>query len=268
MAHQRIFLLVLAFAAPCLLVSGQDAPNLEVEWLYHGGDQGGSRYSPLTDIDASNVGQLEVAWEWQHWETALEEWGTTPGFFESTPLMIDGVLYVTTPYNNVAALDAETGEELWRFDGEGYKLGQLLSASGFKLRGTAFWRNEGRLYIFLNSRTRLFLLDAYTGEAVQSLWRQGRGFADRWVGTHRRHCPRQSEFASGDIWRSRDRWESDSGSRSDTGSDGVCPGVRRAYGRTRLDVLGNSGIRGTIPVRIPGRTSLGARTDTETFGRR
>ena len=168
MAHRTKFLLVLVFAAPCLLVAGQDPPNLEVEWLYHGGDQGGSRYSPLTDIDASNVGQLEVAWEWQHWETPLEEWGTTPGFFESTPLMIDGVLYVTTPYNNVAALDAETGEELWRFDGEGYKLGQLLSASGFKLRGTAFWRNEGRLYIFLNSRTRLFLLDAYTGEAVQS----------------------------------------------------------------------------------------------------
>ena len=42
--------------------------------------------------------------------------------------MIDGVLYVTTPYNSIAALDAETGKELWRFDGEAYKLGQILSA--------------------------------------------------------------------------------------------------------------------------------------------
>jgi len=41
-------------------------------------------------------------------------YGTTPGFFESTPLMIDGVLYVTTPYNSIAAVDAETGKELWR----------------------------------------------------------------------------------------------------------------------------------------------------------
>ena len=41
--------------------------------------------------------------------------------------MIDGVLYVTTPYNSIAALDAETGKELWRFDGEAYKLGQVLS---------------------------------------------------------------------------------------------------------------------------------------------
>jgi quinoprotein glucose dehydrogenase len=74
--------------------------------------------------------------------------------------MIDGVLYVTTPYNNIAALDAESGKELWRFDGEGYKLGQLLSASGWKLRGTAFWRDGDKLRIFLNSRHRLFKLDA------------------------------------------------------------------------------------------------------------
>ena len=58
--------------------------------------------------------------------------------------MIDGVLYVTTPYNNIAALDAETGKELWRFDGEAYELGPLLSGSGWKLRGTAFWRDGGQ----------------------------------------------------------------------------------------------------------------------------
>ena len=156
------------------LVWAQESdPGEQVEWLYYGGDPGGSRFSQLTDINAENLDQLEVAWQWEHWETSLEEWGTTPGYFESTPLMIDGVLYVTTPYNNVAAVDAETGEELWRFDGEGYKLGQLLSASGFKLRGTAFWRNQGRLYLFLNSRHRLFLLDAYTGEAVQSFGDNG-----------------------------------------------------------------------------------------------
>ena len=57
--------------------------------------------------------------------------------------MIDGTLYVTTPYNSIAALDAETGKELWRFDGAAYELGQLLSGSGWKLRGTAVWR-DGR----------------------------------------------------------------------------------------------------------------------------
>jgi quinoprotein glucose dehydrogenase len=153
--------------------SRQAGASNQVEWLYHGGDAGGSRYSPLTDINAGNVQKLEIAWQWKHWETPLAEYGTTPGFFEATPIMIDGVLYVTTPYNNIAALDAETGKELWRFDGEGYKLGQVLSASGWKLRGAAFWRDGNKVRIFLNSRHRLFSLDAQTGKPVPSFGKEG-----------------------------------------------------------------------------------------------
>ena len=145
----------------------------QVEWLYYGGDQAGTKFSPLADITRDNVQRLQIAWQWKHWETPLPEYGTMPGFFESTPLMIDGVLYVTTPYNSIAALDAETGKELWRFDGEAYKLGQLLSASGWKLRGTAFWRDGDKLRIFLNSRHRLFSLDAQTGKPVPSFGNNG-----------------------------------------------------------------------------------------------
>src|SRR5438067_879587 len=72
-----------------------------------------------------------------------------------------------------AALDAETGKELWRFDGEAYKLGQLLSASGWKLRGPAFWRDGNKLRIFLNSRHQLFSLDAKTGKPVPSFGDNG-----------------------------------------------------------------------------------------------
>src|SRR6266550_2715730 len=144
-----------------------------VEWLYYGGDQGGTKYSALTDINAGNLQRLKVAWQWKHWETPLPEYGSTPGFFESTPLMIDGVLYVTTPYNSIAALDAESGKELWRFDGEGYKLGQVLSGSGWKLRGTAFWRDGNKLRLFLNSRHRLFSLDAQSGKPVSSFGDNG-----------------------------------------------------------------------------------------------
>jgi quinoprotein glucose dehydrogenase len=145
----------------------------QVEWLYYGGDQAGTKYSPLADINASNIQRLHVVWQWKHWETPLKEYGTTPGFFEATPLMIDGVLYVTTPYNSIAALDAETGRELWRFDGESYKLGQVLSGSGWKLRGTGFWRDGGRLFVFLNSRDRLFKIDARTGEPVHTFGNNG-----------------------------------------------------------------------------------------------
>src|SRR5687767_7621346 len=105
-----------------------------VEWLYYGGDPGGTRHSALTDIGAENLQRLQMAWQWKHWETRLEEYETVPGQFEATPLMIDDTLYVTTPYNSIAAVDAETGKERWRFDGGAYELGQLLSSSGWKLR--------------------------------------------------------------------------------------------------------------------------------------
>jgi len=160
----------LAFAA--LFVAAAPSSS-QVEWLYYGGDPGGMKYSPLTDVNAASVTRLRVAWQWSHWETPLEQYKTSPGFFESTPLMIDGVLYVTTPYNSIAALDADTGVERWRFDGKGYKLGQLLSASGWKLRGTAFWRDGDKRRVFLNSRHRLFSLDATTGKPVSSFGADG-----------------------------------------------------------------------------------------------
>jgi quinoprotein glucose dehydrogenase len=167
-------LLAGALAGGSLLLWAQSgASNRQVEWLYQGGDPGGSRYSPLADINAQNVQRLGIAWQWKHWETPLSEYGTTPGYNETTPLMIEGVLYVTTPYNSIAALDAETGRELWRFDGEAYKLGQILSASGWKLRGTAFFRDGARLRLFLNSRHRLFALDAQTGKPVPSFGKEG-----------------------------------------------------------------------------------------------
>src|SRR5215210_81033 len=151
-----------------VLVAQRGETSRQVEWRYYGGDPGGMKYSPLTDVNPSNIARLQQVWEWKHWETPLEEYGTIPGFFEATPLMIDGVLYVTTPYNSIAALDAETGKELWRFDGEAYKLGQVLSGSGYKLRGTAFWRDGNNLRLFLNSRHRMFSLEAGDGRPVRS----------------------------------------------------------------------------------------------------
>jgi quinoprotein glucose dehydrogenase len=176
MARRRWFHLSLGAvvcAALFAFVSAQTPPGRQVEWRYYGGDQGGTRHSPLADIDASNVSQLRQVWQWKHWDAPLEEYGTTPGQFESTPLMVDGTLYVTTPYNSVAALDAETGEEKWRFDGHAYELGQLLSASGWKLRGTAVWRDGAGTRLFLNSRHRLIQLDAQTGKPIPSFGNNG-----------------------------------------------------------------------------------------------
>src|SRR5206468_357116 len=65
----------------------------EVDWPFYGGDQGGTKYSTLTDVNATTVSQLRVAWEWKTGEKALTTYGTRPGNFQATPLMIDNVLY-------------------------------------------------------------------------------------------------------------------------------------------------------------------------------
>ena len=163
---------IIAAAMAVLAAQAQDKPG-QVEWRYYGGDQGGMKYSPLADINLSNVNACRRR---GNGSTGKRRWSSTApcrATSRATPLMIDGVLYVTTPYNSIAALDAETGKELWRFDGEAYKLGQVLSASGYKLRGTAFWRDGNSLRMFLNSRDRLFMLDAKTGKPVPSFGNQG-----------------------------------------------------------------------------------------------
>jgi quinoprotein glucose dehydrogenase len=152
------------------------------QWPYYAADQAASHYSPLDQITAANVAKLAVAWEWRPNEKALPQFGTRPGAFQNTPLMIDGVLYLSTPYNQVAALDATTGKELWRYDPKAYEDGQPPNGQGFVHRGVAAWRDPfasiasdgGELRIILNSRYKLIQLDAKTGELV-------RGFGDNGI---------------------------------------------------------------------------------------
>jgi alcohol dehydrogenase (cytochrome c) len=75
-------------------------------WLQYGGDYGGMRHSPLTQITASNVGQLTVQWAFQT---------NTLGKFEATPLVVGGVMYFTGPNNTAWAVDARTGRQLWSY---------------------------------------------------------------------------------------------------------------------------------------------------------
>ena len=143
----------------------------EQDWPFYGGDQGGAKFSPLTDITPSTAARLAVAWEWTPREKALDAFGTRPGNFQTTPLMIDNVLYLSTPYNRVVALNAETGAELWAFDPKAYEDGQPPNGTGFVHRGVAAWRdtaNGNKLRIFINSRYRLICLDAATGVPVES----------------------------------------------------------------------------------------------------
>ncbi len=139
-----------------------------VSWPFYGGDQGGSKYSSLTQINRTNVNRLKLAWEWQTGDKPLEKWGTRPGLFEATPILVENTLYLPTPYNRVAALDPATGKERWAYDPHAYEEGQVPNGTGFVHRGIAYWydRQAKRGRILLNSRSHLIELDSGTGKLV------------------------------------------------------------------------------------------------------
>ena len=135
------------------------------DWPFVGSDQAHTKYSVAEDITAANVGHLGIVWEWEPKEVPLEQYGTQPGPFQATPIMVDGNLYLSTMYTRVAALNAETGAELWTFDPRAYEGGPIgAGPTGFKHRGIAYWSDGNEARIFLNSRDRLYAIDASTGE--------------------------------------------------------------------------------------------------------
>ena len=153
--------LLLLSAAPL----AAQAPDGMIEWPYVGSEQAHTKYSSADEITAGNVGELQIVWQWEPNEMPLPEYGTRPGAFQATPIMVDNILYLSTMYTRVAALDAETGAELWTFDPRAYEGGPRgAGPGGFKHRGIAYWRDGGDARIFLNSRDRLYAIDAATGE--------------------------------------------------------------------------------------------------------
>jgi len=121
-------------------------------WLAHGRTSSEQRFSPLDQINESNVGELSLAWY-----TDLD---TNRGQ-EATPIVVDGVLYSTSAWSKVQAVDAKTGRLLWQYDPEVPGIWDVRACCGVQNRGVAVWK--GRIY----SATldgRLIALDAETGE--------------------------------------------------------------------------------------------------------
>ena len=141
------------------------------EWGVFGADAGATRYSPLDQIDADNVGDLEVAWRW-----SARDQGTPPpsGRTQISPLVIDGVLYTTIGnQRNVVALDAATGEPRWSWrpgDNErrwGDIIEPVARSAG---RGVTHWTDgagDERIFVVTPSY-QLIALDARTGERITS----------------------------------------------------------------------------------------------------
>ena len=161
---------VLSIAAICGLTLSRVAAQ---QWPQPAGDQGASHYSPLDQITTANVNKLQVAWEWRPNEKDLPQFGTRPGAFQASPIVVDNVMYVSTMYYGVAALDPATGKELWRYDSKAYEDGQPPNGTGYVHRGIVAWKDGDRLRIFLNARYRLIQLDAKTGTPVSTFGTNG-----------------------------------------------------------------------------------------------
>ena len=143
-------LLLLLAAVPCAWCS---------DWPYWGGDAGGTRYSPLTEIDKTNVKRLEVAWTLDTGDSSDGTIYPSRSSFEAVPLVVDGVIYVATPFHRLVALDPETGVPAWVFD-PAFDLG--TRANLFTNRGVALRRDRKRIFL-ADEQARLFSIDVATG---------------------------------------------------------------------------------------------------------
>jgi quinoprotein glucose dehydrogenase len=149
------------------------APSRDVEWPSTGNDKGGQRFSELREINRENVSRLRVEWTFATGDAAGDNGST----IECTPIVVNGVMYVTTASRktHVVALDAATGKQRWRFDpqlGRRHQIAQL----GVN-RGVAYWedpRPTGPKRIFLGTADgRLISLDAATGRPAPEFGNAG-----------------------------------------------------------------------------------------------
>ncbi|MEM8492150.1 MAG: PQQ-dependent dehydrogenase, methanol/ethanol family [Pseudomonadota bacterium] len=131
-----------------------DADAVPGEWLSYGRTYDEQRYSPLDEVNLDTVGGLGVAWTY--------DLATGRGV-ESTPIVVDGVMYVTSAWSIVYALDAKTGEELWVHDPKVDRSFGVKACCDVVNRGVAVWK--GRIH-FGTIDGRLVAVDAKTGDLV------------------------------------------------------------------------------------------------------
>jgi quinoprotein glucose dehydrogenase len=139
------------------------------EWPYYGRDAGGMRFSPLAQINRDNVTRLKIAWTFRTGDISEGSGRRKRSGFETTPLMVDGTLYLTTPFNRIIALDPETGAQRWAYDPKINLDGDY--GDGLVNRGVATWLDSARTggqscrrRIFESTQdARLVAIDAATG---------------------------------------------------------------------------------------------------------
>ena len=187
------------------------------EWRSYAGDIGGTKYSPLSQIDGTNFSDLEIAWEWlsvdNHVSRATPgggEWWAplntivdslveeTPDLYrasqspgasrlQATPLMVEGVLYFNTPLSQGVAVDAKTGETLWVFNPKSYEDGTPTMSAPWSQRGVAYWTdgNDDERIFWGTGNGYMVCVAATTGQPCADFGPNGSGMVDTMVGVPR-----------------------------------------------------------------------------------
>jgi quinoprotein glucose dehydrogenase len=153
-----------AIAILCLtyaVLYAANKPNAEKPWPAYGGGPLDNRYSPLKQINTTNVSRLQIAWQYDTADGA--------GDTQNQPIMINGTLFGVTPTHKIVAIDAATGKQKWQFD------------SGVRGRGpnraVVYWRagnsDPQDQRIFADVQSFVYALDAQTGEVIKSFGKDG-----------------------------------------------------------------------------------------------
>jgi glucose dehydrogenase len=162
----RLFGFLLALSAAAL------APG---DWPVYGHDPGGMRYSDLDQITTENVAHLSRAWTYHTGEMPARSGprGQRQTAFETTPLVVKGVLYFSTAANRIIALEPESGRELWKYDPQARHTGPIKYRAH---RGVAYWPGDPKTparILFGTLDGRLIALNAQTGVPVPGFGKEG-----------------------------------------------------------------------------------------------
>ena len=186
------------------------------EWHFFGGDSGSTKYSSLDLIDKENVANLEIAWRWDSVDSrfnidqlmseypnllvANDVSNVSIDSLKAAPLMVGGVIYISTPFYQAAAIDAASGETLWVHDPRSYASGIPIMMLGFSSRGLAFWsEGEQSRVIWGTGDGYLLQVDAVTGEPIEEFGNAGRVDLTAGIPRARRRAPINYSITSAPI---------------------------------------------------------------------